>query len=252
MADRRPAFRVTLNRFFLSPDALEADRVIFPAEQSHQIRRVLRLQAGDRVVVLDGTGAELIVRLDTVQSTAAGTVEERRWNRAEPHTRVVLYQGLLKGAKLEMVLQKCTEIGVAGFVPVVTARSVPSDMSAAKQRRYEVIIREAAEQSRRGVLPALSPVMSFGDAVQRAAADGSVILPFEGSEAVGLREIRRSSGEKTIGLFVGPEGGFSDDEVELVRGVGARIVTLGPRILRAETAAIVSAALVLAQMGELG
>lgn len=250
MADRRPA-PVTLHRFFLPPDAMDGDGVVFPAEQSHQIRRVLRLQPGDQVIALDGTGAEFTVRLDMTPNDVTGAVEERRWNSAEPRARVVLYQGLLKGAKLELVLQKGTEIGVAEFVPVLTARSIPGDISPARQRRYEAIIREAAEQSRRGTLPPLSPMQSFDVALETASVAGPILLAFEDADGAGLCDMVRADWTR-CSLFVGPEGGFSTDEVEQARALGAHIVTLGPRILRAETAAIVSAALALGTLGELG
>lgn len=221
----------------------------FPAEQSHQVRSVLRLRPGETVVVLDGSGQEMLVRLSDVGWEVVGAIEERRPNQSEPAANLVLYQGLLKGAKLDLVLQKGTEIGVAAFVPVSTARSVPEGTSETKQMRYQVIVREAAEQSGRGTIPQVQSAISFRNAL--AAAEGTLIVPWEQETAVHLQDVPLTKGE-TVSLFIGPEGGFTREEAEVARGSGAHLVTLGRRILRAETAAIVASALVLARLGELG
>jgi 16S rRNA (uracil1498-N3)-methyltransferase len=202
------------------------------------------------VVALDDTGAELVVRLTQTGERVSGEIEESRLNEAEPATSVVLYQGLLKAAKLELVLQKCTELGVAGFVPVLAARSVPSEPATARRRRFETVVREASEQSHRGKLPTVSAARSYEDALRAATSSGPVILLWEGETGRHLRELPHLTG--VIGLFVGPEGGFTPDEAAQARLAGAHVVTLGPRILRAETAAIVGSALVLARHDDLG
>jgi len=243
---------VNLHRFFVAAGSLQADRVSFSSAQAHQIRNVLRLRPGDRVVVLDGTGAELLVRLDTLHDGSAGTVEERSHNQAEPQVNVVLYQGLLKAAKFELVLQKCTEIGVSSFVPIITGRSVPSEPSPGRQRRFETVVREAAEQSRRGCLPEVSAAVPYGKALAEAASAGGVAVLWEDERTVRLRDISLAVPGAQVGLFVGPEGGLTPQEVALARDTGASVVSLGKRILRAETAAIVGSALLLAQSGALG
>jgi 16S rRNA (uracil1498-N3)-methyltransferase len=251
VAHRGPTAGVTLHRFFVAATAISETQVLFPADQAHQIRRVLRLQQGDRVIALDGSGSELIVRLSCVADTVAGTVEERRANDAEPSAKVDLYLGLLKGAKIELVLQKCTEVGVSRFVPVSTSRAVPGEPGIARQRRFETIVREAAEQSRRGRLPAISGTVPYTSALQEASGHGRVLLLWEEEQSRHLRELQISSREP-ISLFVGPEGGFTAAEVDEALALGVQVATLGPRILRAETAAIVGAALVLSLLGDLG
>jgi 16S rRNA (uracil1498-N3)-methyltransferase len=251
VADRRPRAGVTLHRFFLPPSALRGDGVIFPAETSRQIERVLRLKPGDRVVALDGSGTEHVVVLETVGRTTGGSIESTRDNEAEPATRLTLYQGLLKGAKLELVLQKCTEVGVSRFVPVSTARAVPAEPSASRQGRFETIVREAAEQSRRGRIPEIMGTVRLQEAISAACAAGPTVFLWADEQNFRLEDLSVPTGGLRVNLFVGPEGGFTEDEAELARLAGAHCVTLGPRVLRAETAAIVGSALLLARWGEL-
>ena len=241
---------VTLHRFFLPPDAIRDDRVTFPSNTARQIERVLRLKAGERVVVLDETGQEYVVLLEAVGRPTTGAVEEVRGNMAEPTTEVTLFQGLLKGAKLELVLQKGTELGVSHFVPITTERSIPWQPAAARQERYASIVREAAEQSRRGRIPGISVTERFEESMARCAGELTIFL-WEEDNGMHLDDVPLRGGIASINLFVGPEGGFSSAEAELARAFGAHVVTLGPRILRAETAAIAGAALVLAGCGEL-
>ena len=242
---------VTIHRFFLPENSFQAGHVRCPETTSRQILRVLRLRPGDHVGALDGTGCESIVRLTEVGTEVRGIVERRGSNRAEPAARLALYQALVKGPKLETILQKCTELGVSRFIPVASARSIPGDLNPGRVERFGRIVREAAEQSQRGRVPAIEPQMTFADALERAAAEGPTVFLWEGEEIVRVRDLALSPGS-AVSLFVGPEGGFAPDEAEAARAAGARVATLGPRILRAETAAIAGSALVLARMGDLG
>jgi 16S rRNA (uracil1498-N3)-methyltransferase len=178
-------------------------------------------------------------------------LDELRQNLAEPKTALTLYQGLLKGSKLELVLQKCTEVGVSRFVPVVTARAVPEAPSVSRQERFETIVREAAEQSRRGRIPHIGGVIRLQDALIGATAAGPTVFLWEEEAGLRLEDLPWSDDVNTLSLFVGPEGGFTADEADAARTAGAYSVTLGPRILRAETAAIVGSALLLARYGDL-
>jgi 16S rRNA (uracil1498-N3)-methyltransferase len=243
---------VNLHRFFLPPDSFQGDRVSFPANVSRQLDRVLRLRAGDRVIALDGSGAELTVMLESVGGAATGVVEHRRRNDAEPRINLVLYQALLKGHKFELVLQKGTEIGVSRFVPVETSRSVPQRVSAPRLNRYRDIVREAAEQSGRGVLPLVEEPLALAPAVRKASGDGPVVFLWEEERAMRLSAVQMADDAPCLALFVGPEGGFTDTEAQLARDAGSAVATLGARVLRAETAAIVGTTLLLSRLGELG
>lgn len=242
---------MTLHRFFLPAGAFDCDEVTFPPDAARQITRVLRLRPGDRVIALDSTGEECVVRLDHAAGAVRGRVEERRPNASEPVARLELYPGTLKAARLEWVLQKGTELGVSSFVPIVTARSVAHEGGENRRRRFDAVVREAAEQSRRGRIPPVSPPLPFAEALVRAAAGPTVVL-WEDERSTHLRDVPLPSAAEPIAVFVGPEGGFTDDEIALARTHGAQTATLGPRILRAETASIAAAALLLARLGDLG
>jgi 16S rRNA (uracil1498-N3)-methyltransferase len=181
-----------------------------------------------------------------------GRIVATRYTSVEPGVDLHLYQGLLKGTKLEMVLQKGTELGVSAFIPTVTARSVATGASDSRRRRHDAIVREAAEQSGRGRVPRVADPLRFEEAIRHAAGSGQVVLLWEGEASARLCEIPLPERGATIGLFVGPEGGFTKEEAATAGAHGAHVVTLGRRILRAETAGIVGPALVLARLGELG
>ncbi len=270
-----------MHRFFVPPDALRAQPVILTGDQAHQVRRVLRLRLGDRVTLLDGEGWAYDAKLIALGETDARFQTVQRWQAAgEPAVAITLFQAMLKGERFGWALQKGTEIGISGFVPLVCERNVIDDLdaidSANKRERWERIIQEAAEQSGRGRLPELLPAQLFAQAVAphaippAAAEPSSVIppaaaggteggrllrlIPWEGERVMRLRDAlagcNLAAGAR-IEVFVGPEGGFTEEEIALARRYGVRPVTLGPRILRAETAGVIAAALILYQAGEI-
>lgn len=252
------------HRFFVPPDWIQGNSVIITGPQAHQMTRVLRLRPGEEVILLDNSGWEIEVRLLTVERQAVtGEVLHRRLAGGEPRTKISLYQGVLKSNRFEFVLQKGTELGVVEFVPLIAERCVVSDLTAVenKRRRWEWIIQEAAEQSRRGRKPALRPAILFPQACERARqAGGLALIPWEEEGQVNLRNLLRTPppGPQrrwppfTIHLFIGPEGGFTREEVALARRYGLAPLTLGQRILRAETAGLVATAAVLYELGDLG
>lgn len=246
-----------MHRFFVPPENLAGDEVALPAEVARQVARVLRLRRGERLVLLDDSGWQTEAELVEVTSRAARVrIVRRTLVTTEPRLQVVLYQAVLKGEHFEMVLEKGTELGVGAFVPVLAARCVVghvADDDSAKGQRWRRIIREAAEQSGRGRLPGLLPAMLFEHAVARAAAPAFV--PWERSAGPPYRESLRKALRRlphTVSLFVGPEGGFTDEEISIAERYGVQPVTLGARVLRAETAAVVCAALALYEAGDLG
>jgi len=244
-----------MHRFFVAPDVIGSKQVTLEGELARQLTSVLRLVPGDEVLLLDNTGWEYQVELRRLNGRRAeGQVLEKRPAQREPEARIVLYQALLKASRFEYVLQKGTEVGVSTFVPVVCHRSVP-DLPAqsvkGKMARWQRIIQEAAEQSGRGRLPELHEPCAFGEAVSKAR--GLSLILWEGEREMRLREaLRQAATGEPLSLFVGPEGGFTAEEVALSRAYGAVAVTLGRRTLRAETAGLVAASLALFERGELG
>lgn len=227
-----------------------------PAELAHQVRDVLRLAPGGRIHLLDGIGGEYVAQVVEVgRKRVVVRLGARTELPPERGPRVVLCQGMLKAAKFETVLQKCTELGVAEFVPLPTERAVAAtdELSPAKRARWEHILAEAVEQSGGSRLPRLAAPQPLMHALTHLRAGGIALFPWEGARDQGLRTALLEAVKARGGLanvpevriFIGPEGGFSQGEAALAERAGANLVTLGPRILRAETAAIVASALAL-------
>jgi 16S rRNA (uracil1498-N3)-methyltransferase len=231
--------------------------VTFPAGIAHQLSLVLRLQPGDHVLVLDNCDHQFEVELANVSNKSAiGRMIKEQPASGEPRVRITLFQSLTQREKFEWLLQKCTEVGVAAFVPVISSRSLVQRGAGSldKQERWQRILREAAEQSGRGRIPLLSEPLRFADALQTACKDNSLALMlWEKEHTLSLRQALNSHPDaQKIAVFIGPEGGFSDEEAAAARQAGCQAVSLGQRILRMETAAIVAVALILNELGEMG
>ena len=245
-----------MHRFFVSHESIEGDQVSLQGEVAHRLSRVLRLSPGDQVLLLDGSGNEYQVRLSAFdKDNVQGRVEAVKRGAGEPATKITLYQGLLKGEKFQWVLQKGTELGISAFVPMNCARSIahPGERwTTSKLRRWEKIICEAAEQSGRSILPRLYDPVSFGDACCNMAGNGISIIPWEEETSRGLRAVLGGGKPAHVNLFIGPEGGFEETEIAGAVGCGISPVTLGKRILRAETAGLVAAAAIFYHLGDIG
>lgn len=246
-------------RFIIEGQRLAAGtEVTLPDQVAHQARDVLRLGVGDMLTLLDGVGGVYRAELVMVErKRVAARLGARSEGQAEPRVRVVLCLGMLKAAKFETVLQKCTELGVAAFVPLLTERAVAvaEATGEAKRRRWLKIAAEAVEQCGGARLPEISEPKPLMHALADLPSDGVAMMPWE-EAAAGAMTIRnalhrRGETPSEVRLFVGPEGGFSAGEVALARRNGAVPVTLGPRILRAETAAIVATTLALEALSAL-
>lgn len=255
-----------MHRFFVSPEALATQPVLLTGGQAHQVRRVLRLRLGDRVVLLDGHGRAYEAMLIALGETDARFQLVRQWEAAgEPFVHITLFQAVLKGERFSWALQKGTEVGISRFVPIICERNVVDDLDAAeaKRERWERVIQEAAEQCGRARLPELAPACLFAqavaapcdiDAVRQGSAETARLLAWEGEHNRRLGDALASCNlvdGTRIELFVGPEGGFVDEEVRLAQRYGVQPVNLGRRILRAETAGVVAAAAILYAAGEL-
>lgn len=241
-----------MHRFFVSEDCIQGDKVSLEARVARQLRDVLRARQGTRIILLDNTGYEYEVEISWVgKDGGEGTVRDSRPASGEPRTQVHLYQSILKGDKFELVLQKGTEVGIIAFHPVFSLRSVVTDVRPNKQERWVRVLTEAAEQAGRGRLPLLSDPVLLADACE--GLEGLSLIPYEEEKTRGLREaLREGNSTGRINLFIGPEGGFEEQEVEFARRQGITPVSLGPRLLRAETAGLVAATAILYELGELG
>lgn len=251
---------MSMRRFFVPQEVFSGEDVCLEGDLAHRLSRVLRLQTGASVLLLDGTGLEYETRLVEVGSRCVtGRVIGRRQGRPEPRVRLVLCQSLVKGERFDWVLEKGTELGVTAFVPLLSARNVvrPAPGRSSRAERWQRVVREAAEQCGRSVLPEVLPDRDLEGALSTEA--DLRLLPWEGEGSLSLASALQAAQpalegveHPTVALFIGPEGGFAAEEVDVARRAGAQVVTLGKRILRSETAGIVAAALVLYELGELG
>jgi 16S rRNA (uracil1498-N3)-methyltransferase len=246
-------------RFFVSMDQINGQRLVLTGGQARQIYSVLRMRETERITALDNRGWQYDVRLEKVSSDLVmGEVLAKEPAAGEPQMELTLYQALLKKDNFEWVLQKGTELGVTRFVPLITQRCVVRQKSIKppKLQRWQRIMGEAAEQCGRGRLPMLAEPLFLPEALEYAGGFDKALIPWEEERKIGLLQaLKEDGGERPspsrIALFIGPEGGFDEEEIAAARSAGVVPVTLGPRILRAETAAIVVATLALSAAGEL-
>lgn len=249
-----------MRRVFLPPEAFGQGGIITIGGSTHRhLIKVLRLKVGDSLIAVDGSGREYLVRLVAVEArTALAEVVAEQAAVPGPPVEVILVLGLPKGEKLALVTQKATELGVTRIIPVPTQRSVVR-LEAAKREercgRWQAIASAAAAQCGRNTVPAIDWFGGLEDAL-RALPDGTVLLmPWEGERERGLRQVLaslRERGPSRVAVLVGPEGGWAPEEVEVARRYGALTVSLGPRIMRCETAAIAALAVILYELGDLG
>src|SRR2546421_7408628 len=242
-----------MHRFFVPAELLanlaaaNNSLITLPDKLAHQVRDVLRLGSGEQLVLLDNSGDEVLASV--VKSNRAGVevqVLERRAGKSESAVRIILCQGLLKSARFEWVLEKGTELGVAAFAPILCRRSMASleDTSPSRLQRWQRIIQEAAEQCGRSRLPELLPARPLMQALNDILPGALALMPWEEEHGQTLREVlvpalnRGDPQPITVVIFIGPEGGLMAEEVTLAQRYSVQVVTLGQRILRAETAAL--------------
>ena len=247
-----------MHRFFIPPNQIDDNQAIITDAIAHQIRNVLRMEVGQHIVVLDNEGWEYELKLAYIErKQVIGKIVEKRPSPHEPRTHITLYQSLMKRDKFEFVLQKATEIGVSRIVPVISQRSIvqtASNLKPNKRDRWQRILTEAAEQSQRGRIPELASPLKFSEAISQSPNLSLTLIAYENDgvsvkTAVSLLTPRPSPlSPPTIAIFIGPEGGYHPSEIQLAQQHGATIITLGNRILRAETAALLAPALILHEL----
>ncbi|MDA8334338.1 MAG: RsmE family RNA methyltransferase [Peptococcaceae bacterium] len=240
--------------FFVEPRDLdeEAATAAITGPDAFHITRVLRLGPGARITLADGTG-----RIFAAQVSGAGPDAVRvrltgLAGREEPPLKATLVQGITKGDKMDLVVQKAVEIGVFRVIPLLSGRTVARPQGDGKLLRWRRIALEAAKQSRRGVVPWVSEPRTMEEVIELFSPEAAALLPWEEEDVVGLGEALAGAPPGEVFILVGPEGGFAAAEVALAVSRGARPVSLGPRILRSETAGIVALALTMFRWGDLG
>ena len=236
-----------MHRFYInSDDTVSGGKVLLVGDSYNHIKNVLRLNAGDEVTVSDGAGTDYACVIDGFEGGKVSlTITDLNRNAAELPLAITLYQGMPKGDKLELVIEKAVELGAVRIVPVMMERTVVKLDDKKKEnrlKRYRLIAESAGKQSGRGIIPEIPGIMSFEEAVKDAGSLDRVLVPYE--DARGMAHARsivkaiKDDGIGTLGIFIGPEGGFAKSEIEKLEASGALVLSLGSRILRTETAGL--------------
>jgi len=245
-----------MRRFLVERDAIRGSRAVLTGAPFHHAARVVRLRPGDLIGLFDGSGGEWIAQVASVGRDRLEAEILRRAGAVEPPISITLLQAVLKGERMDWLVQKCGELGVARLVPMLTERvvaRVPEDRRPARRTRWQKIADAAAEQCGRSTPLRVEEIAALADAAPEAGAADLAVVPHEGARERGLRDVLSgASSVASVVVVVGPEGGFTGAEVETLSAAGGVCVSLGPRILRAETAAIFAASVVLYALGDAG
>lgn len=230
--------------FFINQDQVEDDHIRIIGPDVNHIKNVLRMGAGEEVLISNGVDKDYLCEVTSVtaQEVTARILSVEEGGRELP-ARITLFQGLPKGDKMELIIQKAVELGACEIVPVETKRTVvklDKKKEESKLRRWNAVSESAAKQSKRLIVPEVAGVMSLKEALDFSKEFDLTVIPFE--NAKGMERTREILSQvkpgMNVGIFIGPEGGFEDSEIELSESFGAKTVTLGKRILRTETAGL--------------
>jgi len=225
-----------LHRFFIEKLKISNDETTITDEKTiHQLRRVLRSKVGDRIIITD-SGNDFLIEIEELGTILRGRVLETKENNNEPDIKISLYQSFCKKDKFEWILQKGTEIGISEFIPVIAERSEKLGLNT---ERANKILKEAAEQSERGIVPSLLKEQMLDDALNNVKGE-KLFLDRSGES---IKDYNVS--KKEISLFIGPEGGWTQEELKLAKESGAKIISTGKLVLRTETTGPVAAAIIL-------
>ena len=240
-------------RFFVSPEQLLQEPIRISGEDYNHIHNVLRMKTGEEVLVTDQGEKEYLCEItdyDADTQEVLLRVVDVFGNNRELPAKMVLFQGYPKGDKMEQIVQKAVELGAAEIVPVMMKRCVvklDEKKAAKKIERLNGVALSAAKQSKRGRIPEVKPAMNVEQAMQYAQSLDSIIVPYESAEGMeySKKVIDEITDGRSIGIFIGPEGGFEPSEIEKIEAVGGKVISLGHRILRTETAGMVVLSLLM-------
>lgn len=245
-----------MHRFFVLEENILENTIKIVGTDVNHIKNVLRLSIEDKVEVI-GSKYNYDCEISHIsKDDILLLIKEVKDKTNESNLRISLFQGLPKSSKMETIIQKCTELGVYNFYPVSTNRSVVkiNDMKKEEKKvqRWQLIAEEASKQSKRDIIPKVENILGFNDMMEKIK-DKVVIVPYESEEKLSIKGLKASlENVDEINIIIGPEGGFEEYEIEKLKDSGAHIVTLGPRILRTETAGVVTAAILMYEFGDLG
>jgi len=253
-------------RFFVERENIHSDHIIIKGGDVNHIKNVLRLKKDDIIEVCDGAGTDYTVKIRQFEPDSIYTeIMDSKKNGTEPPLNFTLFQGIPKGDKMETVIQKAVELGAVRIVPVITSRTVvrldsPKDKEK-KATRWRKISLEAAKQCNRGIIPYVEFPMTFEEALEYSTGSDLSLISYEEETGVGIKmyltefKTNHLPGENkklNISVFIGPEGGFEKEEISKASAMGIKPVSLGPRILRTETAGAAVLAIIMYELGDMG
>ena len=239
--------------FFAEHENIHDSYIDIVGSDVNHIKNVLRFKEGDKLLISSGDNVDYECSIASMSDEyiRADILSKDEQGKELP-SRIILFQGLPKADKMELVIQKCIEIGVDSIVPVKTEHTVVKldGKEEKKISRWNKIAESAAKQCGRGKIPVVENVMTFKQAVEKAKSLDMAIIPYEKEEKNTLKAVTKEFKGTSIGVFIGPEGGFSSDEIALAGENGITSVTLGKRILRTETAGLVTSVILLYELEE--
>lgn len=245
-----------MHRFFVEKDQIINDKIKVLGSDVKHIKDVLRLRIGEEVEI-SCDGYTYISKIKSLEKNEVLLEIIKRYKGSnEPPINIILYQGLAKGNKMDTIFQKGTEVGISKFYPVETNRSIVKINSVKKEKarinRWSTIVDGAAKQSKRDKIPKVENIISFREMISLLKDKENILVPYENEKSNGIKEDLEKLKGKDVHLIIGPEGGFDQKEIGELKEAGAKIVTLGPRILRTETAGLVASSVILYELGDLG
>ncbi len=245
-----------MSRFFVDPAAVQGRYIIIDdRNELHHMRRVLRLAPGDELDISDKTSFEYRTRIESLSEDEARLLilDKQKFAR-EPRLKITLYQGIPKGSKMDEIIQRSVELGVLTIAPVFMERTVVVDRGnfGKKLARWQKISAEAVKQCRRGLVPQVSEPQDFAALLDELSNYDLVVFPYENEENYTLKDLLRQEAAgraiKTVAVLIGPEGGFSEKEAQMLADRGIAGVSLGRTILRTETAGPAAIAMIMYEL----
>ncbi|MDD6102904.1 MAG: 16S rRNA (uracil(1498)-N(3))-methyltransferase [Clostridiales bacterium] len=239
-----------MSKFFVNNEYITDREIFIKGDDVNHIKNVLRLKSGDRVDVCDGEGIEYSCEIVSVDKDMVRLcILSKNEGSNELSVKVTLFQGLPKADKMELIIQKNVELGIYNIIPVNTSRCVVKlgDKADSKVSRWQKIAEAAAKQSKRNIIPKVLPPVSFKECIDMCREYDMILMPYE--NALGMEysshQIAKAAEAQKVGIFIGPEGGFSEEEVLAARDAGFSVISLGKRILRTETAGFTAMSLIM-------
>lgn len=248
-----------MHRFFVEPRQISGNNISIEDKDFNHIKNVLRMDVGEKLEISSEGKVYLGEIKSILEASILIEILEIKESSSHSDIEITLFQGLAKGSKMDLIIQKGTEIGIKSFYAVSTHRTIVkiNDEKKEKNRlkRWNAIAEEAAKQSKQRFIPEVKGLINFKRMIELLAEGGTVIVPYEDERNISIGEVLKdikAKDIKNINLIIGPEGGFEKEEIEAIKEIGGQVVSLGTKILRTETAGLVASTIILYELSGLG